>query len=386
MAKVAVTDYFSEKKQTALCTAVYIACLMNRDSAKEQYFTKALMKWHDVENIRSLPWKNEQDPYKIWLSEIILQQTRSEQGKPYYLKFTEAYPTIKDLAAAPDDEVFRLWQGLGYYNRCRNMLHTARYINNELSGTFPNTYEEILSLKGIGPYTAAAIASFAYGLQYAVVDGNVYRVLSRYFGIELPIDSTEGKKLFAELANALLHKNDSAGYNQAIMDLGATVCTPSNPNCTQCPVEKYCLAAGDKDMIAMLPVKSKKIKVNKRYFHYILFFSGNEVWVKQRASKDIWQGLHEFYLIEADTALTKQELVNKEELNGLIPSVKNIEYEGFLSQRLTHRIIESHFFKCQLPERNKQQLKDGKWVKINELNKFAYPKTIVSFLEKKSYF
>ncbi len=212
------------------------------------------MLWHKEENTRSLPWKNETDPYKIWLSEIILQQTRAEQGLNYYLNFIKNYPTICDLANAIDDDVFRHWQGLGYYNRCKNMLATARFICEQKNGVFPNDYEEILALKGVGAYTAAAIASFAFGLPHAVVDGNVYRVLARYFGIENAIDSTLGKAKFAQIADELLDKKNPAAYNQAIMDLGATVCTPKNPRCEICPLSKNCVALKS-DLIYFFPVK-----------------------------------------------------------------------------------------------------------------------------------
>ncbi len=195
------------------------------------FFRKALLKWHMEDNNRILPWKQERDPYKIWLSEIILQQTRAAQGLPYYLRFAAEYPTIHDLAAAEDEAVFRLWQGLGYYNRCRNLLHTARYIAGKRNGHFPDDYHEIRQLKGIGSYTAAAIASFAFHQPYAVVDGNVLRVLSRFGGIDTPVDTPEGKKVFQVLAQELLDKEHNAAYNQAIMDFGASVCTPAIPKC-----------------------------------------------------------------------------------------------------------------------------------------------------------
>lgn len=359
---------------------------MERNRAKEQYFTKALMRWHTEENTRTMPWKEEKDPYKIWLSEIILQQTRTEQGLPYYLNFINSYPTISDLANASDEDVFRLWQGLGYYNRCKNMLATARYIAKELNGSYPDKYDDILSLKGVGPYTAAAIASFAFGLPHAVVDGNVYRVLSRYFGIDTPIDSTEGKKLFHALAQYLLDVKDSAGYNQAIMDLGATVCKPASPICAECPLRKECVATNSSELISLLPVKSKKVKVNRRYFHYILFFYKGELWVKKRSDKDIWQNLHEFYLIEAEKELDRKEIAENDIVKAFNITPEDIEYEGALSQRLTHRIIASRFFSCEIKSFQKPLLVGGKWVKINELQRLAYPKTIVSFLEKKSYF
>lgn len=358
---------------------MYIAQRMEINEKDGAFFTKQLMQWHSTDNDRSLPWKEEQDPYKIWLSEIILQQTRSEQGVPYYLRFTEAYPTITDLAKAEDEEVFRLWQGLGYYNRCKNMLFTARFIAKEYDGVFPNQHEQIVALKGIGAYTAAAIASFAYGLPHAVVDGNVYRVLSRYFGINTPIDTTIGKKLFASIADQLLEKRDSAGYNQAIMDMGATVCTPKSPKCNECAVASRCVAL-KQDMIGLLPVKSKKLKVKNRFFHYILFLKEGKLWLRKRTSKDVWQNLYEPYLVEHNAIMDRSGLASK--IEGIRKT--DLSYEGSLKQRLTHQLLEIHFFECNsadgvtLPE-------GGVWVDIDALEQLAFPKSIVSFLEKKLY-
>jgi len=351
----------------------------------KKYFTKRLLDWHHNTNTRSLPWKEEKDPYKIWLSEIILQQTRAQQGLPYYLKFTEAYPTLQALATTKDEKAFKLWQGLGYYNRCKNMLASARYISKELKGKFPDTYEGLLALKGIGPYTAAAIASFAYNLPHAVVDGNVYRVLSRYFGIDTPTDTTAGKKLFTTLANELLDKKNSAAYNQAIMDLGATICSPQNANCEECPLQKNCVAY-KQDLINDLPVKSKKLKVRKRYFNYILLFAGDKLWIHKRAAGDIWENLYEPLLIEQAHTLTRQEL-QKHDIYKVVPkNYNNIKYEGLLTQKLTHQAIESHFFNIKLKNTVKIAVKGGKWVKIKDLKKYAFPKTVLSFLEKKLYF
>lgn len=353
---------------------------------QKKYFTEELMRWHSSVNTRSLPWKEEKDPYKIWVSEIILQQTRALQGLPYYLAFIKAYPTVHEMAATKDEDAFRLWQGLGYYNRCKNMLSTARHISKELKGKFPDRYEDILGLKGIGPYTASAIASFAYGLPQAVVDGNVYRVLSRYFGIDTPFDTTEGKKQFQALAQELLDEQQSAAYNQAIMDLGATVCTPgASADCRNCPLQKKCIAC-KRDMVALLPVKSKKTEVKKRYFHYLLLHAGDKIWIQKRSEKDIWQNLHEPLLIEADKPLTsdalqKHVLYRSLSLKGIAPL-----YEGSLSQRLTHRVIESRFYSLHLPKPIPMEGRAGAWEKIPELKKLAFPKTLVSFLEKKLYF
>ena len=224
-------------------------------------FTKSLLDWHRTRNDRSLPWKNEKDPYRIWLSEIILQQTRAEQGIPYYLRFIEKYPDVASLAEAADEDVFRLWQGLGYYNRCRNLLVTARYVHNELEGQFPESYEGLLRLKGVGAYTAAAVASFAFGLPQAVLDGNVYRVLSRYFAVDAIPGTTIGRKRFQNLADLCLEPEASGAYNQAIMDLGATICTPLSPGCEQCPLAKRCQAR-TRGLTELLPVKTKNLSLD----------------------------------------------------------------------------------------------------------------------------
>lgn len=352
---------------------------------EKRFFTKALVQWHELENTRDLPWKSEKDPYKIWLSEIILQQTRAQQGLPYYLKFVDAYPSITDMAATDDETAFRLWQGLGYYNRCKNMLATARFVASELGGRFPETYEAILSLKGIGPYTAAAIASFAYGLPHAVVDGNVYRVLARYFGIETPFDSTEGKKQFQELASELLDKTDSAGYNQAIMDLGATICTPQLPKCGECPLQRHCTAYAE-GTVQHLPVRSKKTVVKARYFHYLLLTENDRIWIHKRDGKDIWQNLYEPYLVEHSCALDTAQLAQTEQARAMGILKEDINYEGMLKQRLTHQLIETRFFSIKMNASIKLAENDGVWAGIKDLKNMALPKTLVSFFEKKLYF
>ena len=358
---------------------------MEINKTNKKYFTTSLTNWHATENNRSLPWKSEKDPYKIWLSEVILQQTRALQGLPYYERFTEAFPTVQDMAAASDEQAFRLWQGLGYYNRCKNMLATARYIAKDLKGQFPSTYDELLQLKGIGPYTAAAIASFAYGSPHAVVDGNVYRVLARYYGIDTPFDTTEGKKIFSALAQELLDVKDSAAYNQAIMDLGATVCTPKKPKCEQCPLQKKCVAY-HQVLIDILPVRSKKQSVKTRYFNYLLLRWHDTVWIHKRTDNDIWENLHEPYLIESDAPLTINELLKLDEFKKLNIEYKNIEYMGFSTQRLTHQIINARFFTINVPKKININVENGIWLNINELKNTAFPKTLVSFLKNNLYF
>lgn len=254
------------------------------------------------QNKRALPWRSTKDPYSIWLSEIILQQTRVDQGTAYYYKFIENYPTVMDLAKAEEQEVLNLWQGLGYYSRARNLHAAAKHIATDLNGQFPNNFKEVLKLKGVGEYTAAAIASFSFKEPVAVVDGNVYRVLSRVFNIDTPIDSTEGKKQFAQLAQELISTSNPDTHNQAIMEFGALHCTPANPKCESCPLIAMCLSY-EKDTIQSRPVKSKKTKVRDRYFHYLLFEDKEHFYISQRTEKDIWQNMFEFPLIETDTKL-----------------------------------------------------------------------------------
>lgn len=344
------------------------------------FFAKNLLEWHNEYNDRSLPWKQEQDPYKIWLSEIILQQTRAQQGMPYYLKITEHYPTIQKLAAADDFEVYKMWQGLGYYNRCKNMLATARHIATEYNGVFPKDYESILDLKGVGAYTAAAIASFAFNLPYAVVDGNVYRVLSRFLGIDTPIDTTEGKQLFAHLAQKLLAKETPAAYNQAIMDFGALVCTPKRTKCIACILSARCVAF-QKDMVNILPIKSKKLQVKTRCFQYLVLQFQDEFYVQQRLEKDIWQNLFEFILVESEAKIEKTEKFLQ-----IKPFVQQWEKSAFQNkQKLTHQLIISDFHILHLKEKP-DFLPAKNWVELKKIKNIAFPRTIFSFFNGKKYF
>lgn len=351
---------------------------------KKDWFHKGLIEWNRTKNRRQMPWKGEKDPYKIWLSEIILQQTRVEQGLAYYNNFIKTFPTIKHLAKAPDQKVFKLWEGLGYYTRCKNLIATARQVTNERKGKFPSTYEEILQLKGVGPYTAAAIASFAYDLPHAVVDGNVFRIIARLFGIETPIDTTEGKKLFSSLAEELLDKSQPGLYNQAIMDFGATICKPQNPLCEQCPFNKKCIALKE-DKVDLLPVKSKSLIKKERWFYYIIIENDGKLLIRKRTGKDIWQNLHEFFLIETthDTEI-KKILYNKDLLkfagNNKI-QVKEIS--AILRQQLTHQNIYARFIAVSLKGAIKKPA-DFIAVTLKDLRKQAFPKIIVQYLEQKN--
>ena len=327
-----------------------------------------------------MPWKGEKNPYKIWLSEIILQQTKVEQGLSYYLKFIKAYPTIDKLAAAKEDAVFKMWEGLGYYSRCRNLLVTAKNITENYAGVFPKDYESLLSLKGVGPYTAAAIASFAYNLPHAVVDGNVYRVLARYFGINTAIDSIEGIAYFKKLANDLLDKNNASGYNQAIMDFGATICKPKLPFCASCVFKNTC-AAFKLNKVDTLPVKETKIIKKKRYFYFVLAKYGNQIYVRKRTEKDIWQNLWEFILIELHTKIEVDIFLKSEKFTELIPSTALLQnYSPFYKQQLTHQTIEGSFIVVQL----KKPLAKTNYelVHIKDLQKLAFPRFITNYFEK----
>ena len=329
-----------------------------------------------------MPWKGEKDPYKIWLSEIILQQTRVEQGLNYYENFIISFPDIHQLANAENNQVFKLWEGLGYYTRCRNLLATARYISAELQGNFPSTYDEILKLKGVGTYTAAAISSFAYNLPHAVVDGNVVRVIARIFGINKPFDTTDGKKFFAAFAEKLLDKNQPGIYNQAIMDFGAVICKPVTPLCAVCIFQKTCFAF-QHNKTGVLPVKAKKITIRNRWFNYLVLTHRNEVLIHERTASDIWRHLFEFILIESkkeenSATILKAALKNKTlELNSY--TIKSCS--PVLKQQLSHQLIRGLVIELQLPDKI---FMSGShyWVKKTELEKYPFPKFINQYLDQ----
>jgi len=348
-------------------------------------FRDILLKWHREENKRSMPWKGEKDPYKVWLSEIILQQTRVEQGWNYYEKFISHYPTVTQLAHAKDEAVFKLWEGLGYYTRCKNLLHTARFIDTTYNGKFPSTYNEILSLKGIGAYTASAIASFCFNLPHAVVDGNVLRILSRYFGIDLPADSTQGKKYFAQLAEECLDAKEPGRYNQAIMDFGATVCKPL-PACKECPLNKKCIAFTT-GRIGDLPVKQKSIIKKERWFSYFIFSFNNKIFVQQRTAKDIWQNLHEFLLHETSSNpewnTEKINLHLQQHFN--IPATGNLQIIRAQKQLLTHQVIYGYFIYVELNHLPKHlDTANSYWLSVEALQQKAFPQFLNQFIQKKA--
>lgn len=349
----------------------------------DNFFTKTLLDWNKQVNKRQMPWKGEKDPYKVWLSEVILQQTRVEQGLAYYNRFIESFSTVNALASASDEEVFKLWEGLGYYSRCRNLLATARYISFELGGVFPNTYPELLALKGVGPYTAAAIGSFAFNLPYAVVDGNVFRVLARYMGITTPIDTTEGKKEFTTIAQNFLDQKSPGLYNQALMDFGATVCKPAAPDCGRCVLQKNCRAFAKK-WVDTLPVKRKKLIKTKRWFYYFILRYSDQVYVEQRTEKDIWQGLHQFYLVETKDPVTwtSPKIKNwlKKALGVQKATIQSIS--GSHKQVLTHQEINGGFIEIALGE-NPKTIPQKNWVGISELKLLAFPRFINRYFEER---
>ncbi|MEE9438446.1 MAG: A/G-specific adenine glycosylase [Saprospiraceae bacterium] len=309
--------------------------------------TQDLLNWHKDIN-RNLPWKVDSTPYKIWLSEIILQQTRVAQGMPYYLKFIKIYPTIIDLANAPQNDILLLWQGLGYYSRARNMHHAAITVRDDFGGIFPTTYNDVLMLKGVGDYTASAIMSFAYGKPYAVVDGNVIRVVSRYFGISEAVDVAQGKAKIKSIASKLIENVDPAKYNQAIMDFGALQCTPKSPNCGNCPLSNQCQAHLN-EVVNKIPYKSKKIKKVKRYLHYFNIRWDDNMIVQQR-TEGIWKGLYELPCIEnkSDCELTQLQVEDYIKSNYNFLPIKIIMRHQ-VKHILTHQTLNIRFYQIVVP-------------------------------------
>lgn len=346
-------------------------------------FGQKIITWYNS-NKRDLPWRKTKDPYQIWLSEVILQQTRVDQGMSYYQKFILNYPTVEVLAHATEDQILKDWQGLGYYSRARNLHFTAKEIVSKYNGVFPSTYEEIRSLKGIGDYTAAAISSFAFNLPYSVVDGNVYRILSRFAGISTPIDSTEGKKEFSLLAQQLLSKHSPQLYNQAIMEFGSLQCKPAKPNCLVCPLSNSCFAY-ENNKVDVLPVKTKSIKIRKRYFHYLVIRDGNEFYIKKRKSKDIWIGLHDFPMIETKQSTEIEELTKSAEWRNQLGKSKHRlekvtnEYKHILS----HQHIHAKFYEIKT-DLKKFNEAGKEWKKVNResVNDYAVPRLIEDYLNQ----
>lgn len=341
-------------------------------------FSETILSWYYA-NKRELPWRDTKNPYLIWVSEVILQQTRVEQGLPYYHRFIQAFPSVTHLAKANEEQVLKLWQGLGYYSRARNMHAAAKFITENHKGEFPSAYEEIIKLKGIGRYTAAAIASFAYNKPYAVVDGNVYRLLARYFGISTPIDSLKGQKEFAALAQELIIKSKPADFNQAIMEFGAVQCAPKSPDCGKCPLNITCtvLKKGD---ISAYPVKGKKTKQKSRYFNYLVILEGSNTYLQKRTGNDIWKNLYQFPLIETGKRISEKQLMQLEEWQELFPVppvIKKIseEYRHILS----HQVLHARFIEVTV---TKNSVLNEDFIKIAKKNlyKYAVPRLIEKYI------
>jgi A/G-specific adenine glycosylase len=345
-------------------------------------FSDKLINWY-TEHKRDLPWRNTKNAYLIWLSEIILQQTRVDQGMSYYLKFSSTFPTVQDLAKANNEKVMKLWQGLGYYSRARNLHATAQLITEKHKGQFPEVYDDILSLKGIGAYTAAAIASFAYDLPHAVVDGNVYRVLSRVFGIDTPIDSTTGKKEFNLLANELLNKKKPALHNQAIMEFGAMQCKPVNPDCGNCVLNTMCVAFAEK-RVQELPIKEKKTKVRDRYFNYIVLHYKNKTILQKRLQKDIWINLYDFPLIEMEKEISEDAFLKSRDWKhfiGDLPFIVTAVSPAY-KHVLSHQKIYARFWEIQCEAPLTNLIMDTRiLIPEKNLSNYAVPRLIENYLE-----
>ena len=342
-------------------------------------FSNSLLSWY-LQNKRDLPWRDTVNPYPIWLSEIMLQQTKVAQGLPYFVTFIKEFPTVLHLAQADEEQVLKLWQGLGYYSRARNMHKTAQIIAFELNGNFPNNYKDLLKLKGIGEYTAAAIASFAFNEVVPVVDGNVFRVLSRYLDIETDIASALAKKEFSALAKELMPENNPALFNQAIMEFGALQCVPKNPDCNNCIFNNSC-AALQKKKVGELPVKLKKTKVTNRYFNYIVFLdNSNNTIINKRTEKGIWHNLYEFPVIEAEEELDFESIsraISEKYINFSIDSISVYNSEQII-HKLSHQKLHINFYRASVTD----EIRDG--ISLDVLKNFPFPVVIYNFIEKYS--
>lgn len=339
-------------------------------------FSSTLTNWYSIHK-RELPWRNTKDPYLIWLSEVILQQTQVKQGLPYYEAFVNQYPNIIVLAKANEHDILKLWQGLGYYSRARNLHVTAKTIVEEFKGEFPKTHNDLLKLKGVGDYTASAIASICFNEPTAVVDGNVYRVLARYFGIKTPINSSKGIKEFKTLASRLIDNKNPANYNQAIMEFGAKQCKPKNPECDLCPLNSSCVAL-QKNWIDTLPVKHKKVKVTKKYFNFLVFVSQNKKTIfKKRVEKGIWRNLYQFPLIETKKALDIKDFENHPEVKSMLNGT-TFDFSLYNTNEIVHKLSHQHlhtkFWIVEvktLPE---------KGILISQINTFPMPVLVSNFI------
>lgn len=314
------------------------------------YIQDTLLKWY-TENRRNLPWRHHPTPYQVWLSEVILQQTRVSQGKDYYLRFIERWPDVESLAQASEEEVLKMWQGLGYYSRARNLHQCARQVVEQHGGAFPADYDKLLKLKGIGTYTAAAIASIAFNLPHAVVDGNVYRVISRLFDIDTPINSNEGEALFAQTAGALLNRKQPSLHNQAMMEFGALQCTPKSPNCLICPLQAQCLAF-ERQTVMQRPVKLQKLKITTRYFNYLVLRINDKIYLHKRNDRDIWKNLYDFPCIETQERTSAEAVLQSQEFKQLIENKAFTvsKVSPLFTHKLTHRTLLAQFIEIKLSQ------------------------------------
>lgn len=341
-------------------------------------FSKEILAWY-TQNKRELPWRNTTNPYNIWLSEIMLQQTRVAQGTPYYLSFVENFPTVHDLANASEEKILKLWQGLGYYSRARNLHATAKQVSNQYKGEFPNDYNTLLQLKGVGDYTASAIASICFNIPEPVVDGNVYRVLSRFFGIDTPINSTEGVKYFKALARKVMDIKNIRDYNQGIMEFGAIQCVPRNPDCENCPLQSGCLAVKN-NLVHLLPIKLNKITVRKRYFNYLVVRDlKNKVALEQRLGKGIWQNMYQFPLIESvkDVELQREEVRKK--LKNVSTTPFTFEMHLFNGEKVIHKLSHQHLYTSFWIVNMEGILNEG--IEVSEIAKYPVPVLIADFIK-----
>jgi len=348
------------------------------------FATELVRWWHNCK--RDLPWKNTRDPYRIWISEIILQQTRVEQGKPYFAAFIKTFPNINALAEASEDKVLKLWEGLGYYSRARNLHHTAKHIDAELNGIFPNNYKDLLKLKGIGPYTAAAISSFAYDLPHAVVDGNVLRLISRVLGIIEPVDQPKTHEQISKfVSEAILHVAP-ASFNQALMDFGSMVCTPRNPDCTNCIFKTYCMAYRS-EMVSHIPTKTKKAARKQRYFHFfdIQLNNGEQTVIVQRSVSDIWKKLYELPMIETENTnvLNHEFIIQKwQDISGFKDdNIKITDPDISLSQILTHQKIHGFFYEVHVTNWSEKINPPYYLVNRKKVSNFAFPKILNEYFK-----
>ncbi len=342
-------------------------------------FAQEIYNWYEF-NKRDLPWRNSDNPYNIWISEIILQQTRVAQGINYYLRFIEKFPTVFDLAKSNEDNILKLWQGLGYYSRARNMHHTAKLLVERHNGIFPSDYKTLLSLKGVGKYTAAAIASIAFDLPVAAVDGNIYRIISRYFGISTPIDTISGKSEIQKIADELMPSNNAGYHNQALMEFGALQCVPKSPDCNSCPLIENCFALNYK-LVGQLPVKSKKTKQRSRFFYYFIIDNNNSVLLEKRTKNDIWKNLHQFPVLETEKELSDLEIIN---LEIPVTEIKKANFKmvsNTVKHVLSHQTLYARFIHIETDELN---LNDSNLIQVNkkDIYKFAVPKLLDNYINK----